>query len=77
MDIEPQKITPTWCNKMVGDDRVAKNLDIFLLEEVFLDSFELVRQWVVFGGEYDHLPIMLDLRDRSRRVSIPFKFFEG
>jgi hypothetical protein len=56
---------------------VAKRLDRFLLSEEVLDSFDLVRQWVAYGGESDHFPIMLELRDRSRRVSSPFKFFEG
>jgi hypothetical protein len=59
VDVEPQKLTPTWCNRRVGDDRVAKRLDIFLLADEFLDSFDLVRQWVAFGGESDHFPILL------------------
>ena len=59
MDIEPQKITPTWSNHRVGDERVAKRLDIFLLVEEFLDSFDLVRHWVAYARESDHFSIML------------------
>jgi len=77
VDVETKKPTPTWCKRRVGVDHVAKHLNKFLLAEEFLDSFDLVRQWVAYGGESDHFPIMLDLRERNRRVLRPFKFFEG
>jgi hypothetical protein len=77
IDVEPLKLNPTWCNRRVGDDRVAKHLDRFLLSEDLLESLELVRQWVSCGGESDHNLIVLELSGRSRRASSPFKFFEG
>jgi len=77
VDIEPQKLPLTWCNRRIGDDMVNKRLEKNLLSEEVLDSFDLVRQWVTYGGESDHFSIMLELRDRSKRVSIPSKFFEG
>jgi len=55
---------------------VAKCLDRFLLTEDLLESSDLVRQWVTFGVELDHLPILLEFRAKNRRVVSPFKFFE-
>jgi hypothetical protein len=43
VDVEPQKVTPTWCNRWVGPDQVAKRLDKFLLIEDLLESSNLVR----------------------------------
>jgi hypothetical protein len=77
MDVEPQKLSPTWCNRRVGLERVAKCLDRFLLTEDLLESSDLVRQWVTYGGESDHLPILIEFRAKNRRVVSPFKFFEG
>jgi hypothetical protein len=76
VDVEPQKLTPTWCNRRVGSDRVAKRLDRFLLTDDLLDSSALVRQWVTFGGESDHHPILFEFGTSSRRMTSPFKFFE-
>jgi hypothetical protein len=56
---------------------VAKHLDRFLLSKEVLESLYLVIQWVTCGGESDHNRIMMELRGRIRRASIPFKLFEG
>jgi hypothetical protein len=31
LDIEPSKLSPTWSNKRVGEARIAKRLDMFLI----------------------------------------------
>jgi hypothetical protein len=38
LDIEPTKLTPTWRNKRIGEDKIAKRLDHFLISEGFLDE---------------------------------------
>jgi hypothetical protein len=77
LDLEPVKLQLTWRNRRVGDDRVAKRLDRFLLKEELVDSLALARQWVACSGESDHNPIVLELCGRVRRAPNPFKFFEG
>jgi hypothetical protein len=75
--LSPTKLNPTWRNRRVGDDGVAKRLDRFLLAEGLIESLALVRQWVSCGGESDHSLIVLELCGRGRRAPSPFKFFEG
>ncbi len=58
LDIVPPKVSPTWRNKRVGDQRVAKRLDRFLVAEVLANGVEVVRQWVGSGGISDHNPIL-------------------
>jgi len=77
VDVEPQKFSPTWCNRWVGSDRVSKRLDRFLISDDLLDSFGLVRQCVTFGGESDHQPILFEFGTSLRKLTSPFKFFEG
>jgi hypothetical protein len=77
MDIEPQKLSPTWCNKRVGLERVEKCLDHYFLTEDLLESSDLVRKWVTYGGESYHLSILIEFQAKNRRVVSPFKFFEG
>ena len=38
IDLDPQKLKPTWTNKRVGENRVEKRLDRFLLEETLLEK---------------------------------------
>jgi len=74
LDIVPSKVSPTWRNRRVGDQRVAKRLDRFLVSESLANTVEVVRQWVGSGGLSDHSPIFLDYRGRSRKPASPFKF---
>ena len=74
LDIIPPKVSPTWRNKRVGDQRVAKRLDRFLVAERLANGVEVVRQWVGSGGISDHSPIFLELRGRSHKPASPFKF---
>lgn len=74
LDIVPPKMSPTWRNKRVGDQRVAKRLDKFLVAEVFANGVEVVRQWVASVGVSYHCPIFLEMRGRRRKHPSPFKF---
>ena len=74
-DIAPTKLNPTWRNRRTREGRIAKRLDRFLVGEdvAFSQSF-LARQWVDWGGESDHCPIVLELRGGVQRPPSPFKF---
>ena len=74
LDIISPKVSPTWRNKRVGVQRVAKRLDRFLVVERLANGVEVVRQWVGSGGISDHSPIFLELRGRSHKPASPFKF---
>ena len=53
---------------------MAKQLDRFLVSEVFLDSVELNKKWVVNGDDSDHFPIILYFLGDGRKPPNPFKF---
>lgn len=57
VDVEPPKLNPTWRNRRVGEDRIAKRLDRFLVGEDLTSSTFQLRQWVDGGGELDHNPL--------------------
>ena len=55
--------------------RIAKRLDRFLVGDSIVMSRHLQsRQWVDWGGESDHNPIMLEIRSEVRKTPSPFKF---
>lgn len=58
----------------MGDQRVAKRLDRFLVAESLAFGVDLVWQWVGPRGISDHCPIFLELRGRQRKPPSPFKF---
>jgi len=74
VDVEPAKLTATWRNRRAGDNRIAKRLDRFLIDERLLDSLHFVRQWVESGGISDHSPIMIELKSGGPKPHSPFKF---
>ena len=61
MDLDPIKLKPTWANKITGDNIIAKCIDRFLIAERLLNKNIMIRKWVDLGGEYDHLPIFLEI----------------
>jgi hypothetical protein len=77
IDVEPSKQNPTSRNRRVGDDRVEKRLDRFLVAEGLIESLALFKQWVLCGGEYDHSPIVMELWGRGRRAPSPFNFLRA
>jgi len=74
VDVEPTKLHATWRNRRTGDNRVAKRLDRFLMDERLLDTFHFVRQWVECGGISDHSPIMIEFKRGAPKPPSPFKF---
>ena len=54
VDLDPQNIKPTWSNRRVGDDRVAKRLDRFLLSESLLEKDFQFKHWVDSGADSNH-----------------------
>lgn len=61
MDIEPIKLNPNWKNIRVGEERIAKHLDRFLIREKLLDGPLQFQQWDGSGGESNHFPILLEV----------------
>ena len=71
MDIETRKLNPTWSNKRTGEDRVAKRLDQFLIQEPLMDDAYHFFQWVNEGGESFHHLIVMKF---GHKLSTHFKF---
>eukprot|EP00253_Pinus_taeda_P033725 PITA_33725 len=74
IDPSPVKLKPTWRNRRVGDDRIAKRLDRFLVAESLTSKVPMIRQWVEELGNSDHSPIFLDLTNPPPKPPAPFKF---
>jgi hypothetical protein len=74
LDIAPTKLCPTWRNKRLGEDHIAKRIDCFLISTYLVESPLLFRQWVGSGGESDHYPIFLEVAGNTRKPTSPFKF---
>eukprot|EP00253_Pinus_taeda_P008879 PITA_08879 len=74
IDPSPVKLKPTWRNRRVGDDRIAKRLDRFLVAESITSKVPMIRQWVEELGNSDHFPIFLDLTNPPPKPLAPFKF---
>jgi hypothetical protein len=51
LDIAPISLRPTWRNKHIGEDFIAKRIDRFLLVESLVESPLIFRQWVGMGGD--------------------------
>lgn len=77
IDINIIKNTPTWRNRRVGEARVAKRLDCFLINEAFVNGNIVFKQWVGSGGESDHFPILMELSGPNKKLESPFKFNLG
>lgn len=71
------KVTPTWRKNRVGEARITKRLDHFLLSDDFSSWAAGFRQWVGLGGESDHYPILMELDCPNKNPSSPFKFNVG
>jgi len=74
INIAPLKLLPTWRNIRVGETRIAKRLDHFLIyEPLALLPFQF-RQWIGSGGESDHSPIRFEMEGGPQKPTTPFKF---
>eukprot|EP00253_Pinus_taeda_P001601 PITA_01601 len=74
IDVNLIKLKPTWRNRRVGEARVAKRLDRFLINEDLSTMIPIFQQWVEEGGPSDHSPIYLDLSKSPPKPPTPFKF---
>ena len=74
VDLDPQKLKPTWTNRRTGEDRIAKRPDRFLLVESLLGRDLMFKQWMDSGANSDNMPIFLESLNNPKNPSIPFKF---
>lgn len=73
-NVPPTKMTPTWRNRRMGEDFVAKRLDRFLITDPLLELVDRIRQWVGGLGDLDHNLIILEIAHGGEKPLIPFKF---
>eukprot|EP00253_Pinus_taeda_P022219 PITA_22219 len=73
IDPSPINLKPTWRNRRIGEDRIAKRLDRFLILEGLIRRVPLFRHWVEEVGNSDHFPIFLDLSFPPPKPPAPFK----
>eukprot|EP00253_Pinus_taeda_P019083 PITA_19083 len=74
IDVNTLKVKPTWRNRRIGEGRVAKRLDRFLISEDLTNDIPLFRKWVGEGGNSDHFPILLEFNKPPSKPASPFKF---
>jgi hypothetical protein len=60
VDIPSTRLCSTWRNKRVGDERIEKILDRFLISESLVEDGNPKCQWVGSGGISDHSPYFLN-----------------
>jgi len=73
-DLTTIKLIPTWRNNRTRKDRIAKQLDRFLVTDNLLIQPLHLRQWIGFGGDSDHSPIFFEIFGGPRKPPSPFKF---
>jgi hypothetical protein len=73
IDIQPERIVPTWRNGRTGADSIAKRLDRILISEDILNSVGLYRSWVEYPFVSDHAPVLLQLEITPLYKAYPFK----
>jgi hypothetical protein len=73
-DIIPHRLNPTWRNMRSGDQRIAKILDRFLVNEGILNTTDNIRQWNGSGGDSNHFLIILEASFGRAKPPSPFKF---
>lgn len=75
-NIEPIILNPTCRNRRSGEHRIAKRLDHFLVgEDIVFSLISQASQWVDWGGESDHNPVVLEIKGGMHKHPIPFKFY--
>ena len=73
VDLDPMKLKPTWTNRRIGEDRIAKRLDRFVLVERMLSMDLMIKQWVDSIGDSDHMPICLEILRKPKNPASLFK----
>jgi hypothetical protein len=61
IDVAPVKLGPTRKNTTVGQERVAKRLDKFLIDEKISNDHLRITQWIGIGGDSNHFQSFLSL----------------
>ena len=74
MDVDPVVKKPTYRNNRVGDARISKMLDHFLLSNQLIQRVVKTMTWVSNGGMSDHRPIFLQVDVNEENHAAPFKF---
>ena len=74
VDIEPSKLLPTWSNRRSSLDRICKRKDRFLVSEDLMEKNFRFHQWVGHGGDSNHYPMMLLIKNGERKPHCMFKF---
>eukprot|EP00253_Pinus_taeda_P010718 PITA_10718 len=74
IDVPMHKPLPTWRNRRVGDDALARRLDRFLMKGPLFQQLHHYKKWVDTGGISDHSPIYLEILGPHHKPKAPFKF---
>jgi hypothetical protein len=77
VDVEPIKLVPTYRNMRVGEERLTKRIDQFLVSTSLMSDHNRIRTWVEVGGESNHLLIFLQITREECKPPSPFKFNSG
>ena len=75
VDLDPQKLKPTWTNRRYGEDRIVERNDRFLMDESLMGRDLMFKQWMDSRAESDHMPICLKILRNPKKPTNPFKFF--
>ena len=67
-DIPLMDLHPTCKNMKMRDNRIAKRIDWFFVNECLLQGFPIIKQWVVEGGDFDHFPIFLEFKGGKKNL---------
>jgi exonuclease III len=59
IDIQPDKLVPTWRNGRTGTQAITKRLDRCYISEDLLTSVGIYRSWVEYPFISDHAPVLL------------------
>jgi len=62
VDVDHNKIFPTWRNHHTREDRVVQIIHRFIIFEALLNIFNLIKQWVGMRGDTDHSLIFLNVK---------------
>jgi hypothetical protein len=74
IDVAPDKLNPTWQDKRIGDDRIVKRLDWFLIFDKLIKHPLQFRKWIGSKGECHDSPIFLEVVGGMIKPMSPFKF---
>jgi hypothetical protein len=74
IDVQPDKVVPTWRNGRSGYEAITKRLDRFLVSEDLLLEVRLYRTWVEYPYVSDHAPIIFQMENTIIQKAFPFKF---